>query len=459
VPLSLSVLKGRVENLDVLHRIRSHRNLFEGSLFLVGGALRELALGKEPRDYDFALEKVSDLAHLEEIFNSKSFVLGKKPIQTHRLVKSDLELDITILSSGISQDLLRRDFTVNAMAYDVGRGKIIDPLDGLGDVEQRIIKYPAPDSVREDPLRMVKAMRHLATLRGFALSAELRSAIRSNAKLIHQTAPERIKYEVDLIMLSQNPHKGLKTMYQTGLLFEIFPELIPMREMDIEKGFDLEAFGHTLEGYKYVARPRKLYDLSEGETKQTGYALLFHDLGKPYTFSYDEGKGQVHFFYHERHSREIATKIMERLRFSSAEAKSIQNLIENHMRIFLISHQDATDKATRRLVYKIGDLTPVLVSLTILDLYGSTKGKQNPSTANVLDRCRQVLEAYEEWKKEPLPTLVTGRDLLTLGFAEGPHLGAVLREIREKQIAGELTDKDEALEYAETRRLDSGSIG
>ena len=122
------------------------------------------------------------------------------------------------------------------------------------------------------------------------------------------------------------------------------------------------------------------------------------------------------------------------------------------MRIFLISSPEATERATRRLVYKMERLTPALVFLTLLDLYGNTKGSENPSTRQVRNRCREVLAAYDEWRREPLPPIVTGNDLLALGFAQGPALGRVLQEIREKQIAGEISEKEEALRYAAARR-------
>lgn len=418
----------------------------------MGGALREVALGKLPNDYDFALERSRDLATLEGLFGSRSFLLGKKPIQTHRIVAGDIAIDITMLEGGIEQDLVRRDFTINAMAYDVKRQMLIDPLGGFHDLERKIIRYPRAESIGEDPLRMVKAIRHLAALRGFSLDPALKAAIRKRKAMIHRTASERVKYELDIIMTSKGVHKGIRTMLDTGLLFEIFPELVPLRAMDREKGFELETLGHTIGGFKYMNRGRRFYRMSEKEVRQAGYALLFHDLGKAHTFSYDEEKGRVHFFYHERHSKEMAANIMERLRFSTSESRAIQSLIEHHMRLFLISHKEATEKASRRAVYKLGDLIPALVLLTLLDMYGSSKGQENDSTVQVRERCREVLAAYEEWKKEPLPRLVTGHDLIRLGFREGPELGRVLEEIRERQIAGEIDSAEQAIEYARDAR-------
>jgi tRNA nucleotidyltransferase/poly(A) polymerase len=295
---------------------------------------------------------------------------------------------------------------------------------------------------------MVKAVRHASTLKGFVLDDALLETIRLLRGLIHSTAPERIKYELDLIMVSGDVHRAMKLLQETGLLFELFPELMALKKMDEEKGFELETLGHTIDGFAYLPRAGRFHRFSERERKYATWALLFHDLGKAYTFSYDEAKGRVHFFYHERHSVEIAGRIMERLRFSAAEARAISTLIEKHMRLFLISNREATERATRRAVYELEDLIPPLVLLTLLDMYGSSSGKENATTRQVKRRCREVLTAYEEWKREPLARLVTGHDLLVLGFTESPTLGRVLDTIREKQIAGELTAREEAISYA-----------
>jgi len=458
VRLSPAALKKRIEELEVMGRIATRTAAGPGRagrLFLVGGALRELALGQVPKDYDFALERPEDLALLEEVFGAPSFVLGKKPIQTHRIVAGHLglSLDVTILEGDIEADLARRDFTVNAMAFDPEEGALFDPLGGLDDVARRVLRSPREGTLREDPLRMVKALRHLAALRGFRLDPGLKAAIGAQKGLIAGVAAERIKYELDLMLAAPGVHKGIEAMEETGLLFELFPELLSLQEMDREKGFRIEAFGHTVAGFRYVNRVRRWGPFDDAETRQAAYGLLFHDLGKPATYSYDQEKGRVHFFHHERHSRDMAGRIMERLRFGAAEMKAVLGIIESHMRIFLISGGGAAEKAVRRLVYKMEGLTPSLVFLTLLDLYGNSKGKEDRSTLEVKSRCREVLDAYEEWKREPLPRIVTGFDLLALGFEEGPGLGRVLREVRERQIAGEITEKEEALRFAASRLL------
>ncbi len=439
-------LRNRVRRLPIVRKIQGLE--LAGRVFLVGGALRELALARLPNDYDFAIERASDVMALEKVFGAHAFLLGKRPAQTHRIVAGDVTLDITLLQGGIETDLLRRDFTINAMAYDVKEESIIDPLQGWKDLEGGVIRYPRKESLEEDPLRMVKAIRHLSAMKGFSLAPEVAAAISGNGAWIHRTAVERIKYELDLILLAKHVHRGVEALRRTGLLFEIFPELRGLLELDVEKGLEPQALGHTLGAFEYMGRVRRFHPLTDREAKNVGYALLFHDLGKAHTFSWDEEKGQVHFLYHERLSCEIASTIMARLRFAASEARAISSLIENHMRLFLISNRNATEKATRRLVYKMEDLTPSLVSLTLLDLYGSSKGRDNASARGVKEKCREVLAAHVERLKDPLPRIVDGHDLMALGFTEGPVLGRMLQEIREKQIAGEITGKEQALEYA-----------
>lgn len=446
--ISIQTLKNRIKKEGIVKEIRKRH--FNGRVYLVGGAIRELCLKKKPNDYDFVLSEQKDLKILESLFGTGAFVLGKKPIQAHRIVRGNISVDITFLNAAIEDDLMRRDFTMNSIAYDIHGDSIIDSLSGIDDIKAKMIRCFSKNILKEDPLRMLKAIRHFSALKGFMLHKALQDAITELGYLINEVAPERIKYEMDQIIISGNVLAGLNIMTSTGLIFKIFPELYALKQMDIEKGFILETYGHTIDGFKYLKRYNKLYSLDEKILLNVGYALLFHDLGKAYTFSFDEQKGLVHFFYHEGVSCEIASAIMERLRFSAHETKTILSLIKNHMRIFLISSNESTEKAVKRLVYKMGDLTPSLILLTLCDMYGSSGGKNNPSTRDVKSKCREIMNEYNEWLKEPLPNLVNGHDLMELGFRQGPEIGKALASIREKQISGELDAKEEALHYALT---------
>jgi len=444
--VSFDNLSEAIQNQHVLREIS--RCSFTGKVFLVGGAIRELLLHKTPADYDFVLTEYGDLRILECMFGVSAFLLGKKPIQTYRLAQKNSSLDITFHKGTIEEDLARRDFTMNAVAYDFKENCIIDPLKGIDDIEAKIIRYPRRQNLEDDPLRMLKAIRHFTALEGFILDELLVGAIYALKHLIHQAAPERIKYEMDQVVISPHAIKGFKMLQATGLLFELFPDLYALKKLDEEKQFVLETFGHTIDGFIYLAIYGQVYGLDERSLRNTGYALLLHDIGKAHTFTRDDMKNTVHFFYHEKFSCDLATNIMEKLRFSSFDMKAVIKLIENHMRIFLISNSESTEKAVRRLVYKLGDLTPALIVLTLCDMYGSSSGKENDSTAMVRKRCNDVMGAYNEWRKKPLPKLITGNELMDLGFEEGPIIGKILNDIREKQISGEMTLKEEALLHA-----------
>ncbi len=440
------ILKYDIKHNDSIKRI-SARN-FSGAVYLVGGAIREMILKKTPKDYDLAMTDKKDLRILEDLFKRPSFTLGKKPIQTFRIVTDDTSFDITIVEGTIEMDLQRRDFTMNAIAYDIQKDVIVDIAGGIEDIQKKTIRYPIKETITNDPLRMLKAVRHFAELDGFTLDDMLFQSIKELKELIREVAPERVKYEMDRIIISRRVAEGMKMLEQTGLLFEIFPELHALRRMDIEKRFQLETLGHTLDGFRFLHRFNDELLLDEKALKNVCYSFLFHDLGKAHTYSYDEQKEAVHFFYHERFSREISSRIMERLRFSAHEIKAVLTLIENHMRIFLISDNETREKAVRRIVYKMGDLTRSLILHTLCDLYGSSGGTDNPSTEQVKKCCKEILLAYKESLKIPLPGLVNGNDLIALGFAQGPRIGKCLNEIREQQIAGEMTDKDQARAYA-----------
>ncbi|MBA4391180.1 MAG: hypothetical protein C0399_09600 [Syntrophus sp. (in: bacteria)] len=447
--VSFDALKEAIKEHATIQHIAGQS--FSGHVYLVGGAIREMLLKKAPRDYDLALTDEADLKELQQIFKRPAFILGKKPIQTHRIITDDTSFDITIVEGSIEEDLKRRDFTMNAIAYDIGNGVVVDTLHGIEDIQDKVIRYPDKSALTNDPLRMLKAIRHFVTLEGFTLDSELIRSIQELKHLIHETAAERIKYEMDHIIMAGGVADAMMMLEKTGLLFELFPELYALRQMDIEKNFQLETLGHTLDGFRYLHSCNQQYaSLDEKALRNVGYAFLFHDLGKAHTFSYDEQKEVVHFFYHERFSQEIASGIMEKLRFSTHEIKTILAIIESHMRIFLISNNESTEKAIRRLVYKMGDLTPCLILHTLCDMYGSSGGTDNPSTEMVKKRCEEILSAYKKSLEEPLPVIMNGSDLIGLGFAQGPSIGKCLNSIREKQIAGEMVDRDQAFAYAIT---------
>ena len=446
---SLEKARELIEKEEVIRKINSIN--FSGKVYLVGGAIRDIALGKKPKDFDFALSSPSDLILFEEAFKKRAFTLGKKPQHAHRITLDPYTIDITTFEGTIEEDLKRRDLTINAIAYELSTGRFIDILEGLKDLSSRIIRFPEEGVIVSDPLRMLKALRHFSTLEGFTLNKESKDAIRKYSPYIRGIAGERIKYEMDLILASNRPYEAIKVAEDTGVLYEIFPELLELKKFDEKYGLDLKTLDHTLLSLKYLKKWNRVSHLKEKGVIEVGYALIFHDLGKPRTFFFDKEKGVVHFFGHEKISMEISEKIMERLRFSHNQKRVILELIRHHMWIFLLCKDTPTLRATKRLILKMGDLTPSLILLTLCDMFGTTQGKRNETTDRVLEYSKELIKMYRDFMIEPPPKIIDGYDLISLGYEEGPFLGQVLREIREKQLTGEITDREQAIEYARER--------
>ncbi|HPP06636.1 MAG TPA: HD domain-containing protein, partial [Syntrophorhabdaceae bacterium] len=414
-------LKEKIACLDIIKELK--KSPIRGNVYLVGGSIRELFLCSQPNDFDFAITDEKDIKVFEEILNSRAFIIGKKPIHAFRIAKDGKNIDLTKIEKDITDDLLRRDFTINAIAYDLKRDEILDPLNGLVDLKEKIIIHIKKENLIKDPLRMLKAVRHFSTLDGFIIHDNLYTCICELGHLIKNVASERIKYEFDQIVCSRQAFSSLKVMETTGLLFEIFPELIMLKRFDEEKRLKPEVFGHTIDAFKYLYQYGNRYQMDKQSIKITGYALLFHDLGKPQTFSYDREKKVVHFFYHERFSEKTASLIMERMRFSINEMRQVKTLIQNHMRIFLISAGETTQRAIRRVILKMGEFTPLLILMTLCDMYGSSEGKDNASTKKVLCVCEEMLSTFKRFQEKPLPRLITGHDLIEIGYKEGPEIG------------------------------------
>ncbi|MCX7856863.1 MAG: HD domain-containing protein [Deltaproteobacteria bacterium] len=436
--------------VKLLNRVKSW-----GKIYLVGGAIRDLALGKTPKDYDFVVSDEKDIGSFEKILGRKSFVLGKKPNHAHRICSDLFTIDITILDGTIEDDLKRRDLTLNAMAYDLKDHTFVDILGGFKDLKSGILRFPSENVILSDPLRMLKTIRHFTYLKGFSLTDEVKMAIMRHRENIKVVPGERIKYELDLILGSHMAYEGFVMAKELGLLYEIFPEFYTLKSFDQETNLELKTLDHTLYGLRFLRKYNKVFKLKEKEFLCVGYALLFHDLGKPFTYTFDSNKKVVHFFGHEKVSMGLAESIMERLRFSHWEIRNVLELIKNHMWIFLLNKDTPTARATRRLIIKMGELTPSLVLLTLCDMFGTTEGRRNKVTRKIVRHLNEIMKTYREFIKEPPPKIVDGHDLLSIGYKEGPFLGEVLKEIKEKQLSSEIKTKEEALQYARNRLLNS----
>ena len=424
-------------------------------LFLVGGYLRDLLLGTRGKDYDFVLPKDASpsIGIIEEALGLHFFKVGKeeKNTITYRTMKEGLSIDIAFLQGEtIEEDLRKRDFTVNAMAFSL-RDETFHPVEGsLEDLGKKLIRTVSDNSIDQDPLRMLRAIRYRCTLQGFTIDERLTKEISFKKEQIRKIPGERIKTELDQILLSSRAFAGMKSLYESTLLLTVFPEFRGLENLGQGEYHHLDVLPHILLviekvswALEWVASRGTKISLDEEGWLALYYAALFHDLGKQDTYSEDE-EGRVHFYFHESGSCQRAEGIMERLKFSNQLKNRILHLVQHHMRILNLPG-GTKEGALKRLVNQMGEDTPLLILHTLADKEAS-RGILSVQIDEVVEgHCLRILGLFREKDVvHPLP-LINGHDVMALGYSPGPKVGQILDILRQKQVEGDIKNREEAL--------------
>lgn len=431
---------------DIMVRFRER----DASIYVVGGAVRDFVMGKEPHDYDLTTPLLP-----EEILNLfpdyTTFREGEK-FGTIGVMTSEGPVEITTFridgdyedgrkpkevsfTPNLIDDLKRRDFTVNAMAYSPEEG-IVDPFDGRGDLQRGILQAVGDPKRRleEDALRILRAFRFSGQL-GLAMDKDLLAAIKAEKERLCLLSKERIADEMGKILLLEKPSKVLYAMEATGVLSILFPELVATVGYDQRNPHhDKTLFDHILCVVDHA--PRKL---------ALRYAALFHDVEKPSTLTVDD-KGVGHFFGHDEKGAETARRILKNLKETKALQEEVGILIKEHMKV----HDVMTDKALRRQIRRVGEEY-------ILDLYdlmaadmACTYGARDISL--LTERKMRIRELMEAGIPKRRDLAVSGRDLMELGIEPGPLMGGILREMEDMLLDHpEVNDKAHWLDYAKRR--------
>jgi poly(A) polymerase len=448
--LGKEILKDPI--LSKLSNLAKEKNI---PIFLVGGYIRDIFLGVYRQDYDFTLPKVafSFIPMIEEALQLHFFKIGKEEINTvtYRIIKKDMSIDLTLLQGKtIEEDLQRRDFTINAIAFSLRDETPHRVEKALEDIKKRVIRTVSNHSIDQDPLRMFRAIRYLCTLDGFIMDKDLRKEISLKKEKIGEIPGERIKMELDKILLSPRPEVGMRSLYELGLLFILMPELKNLENLSQNEHHHLDVIFHTLLmvekiswALAWIAQRGRNIPLSQEDWLSLYYTVLFHDIGKQDTYSKDD-KGRVHFYHHETFSCQRAENIMERLRFSNTMRNKILHLIQHHMRILNLS-PETKETALKRLVNQMGEEAPLLVVLSLADKEAS-RGILSIQIDEVVEgHSLRILDLFKEKEIVHPPPLITGHDVMALGYPPGPKIGQILNFIQEKQVEGEIKNREEAL--------------
>ncbi len=422
-------------------------------IYLVGGAVRDFLLKRPVDNYDFTTNaKVQQILELfpEAVYNNKYGTVlvpyekdGKKeifeitPYRRESDYSDHRHPDKIEWADDIYEDLKRRDFTINAMAFD-GRD-LVDPFQGQKDLADKIIRAVGdPDKrFQEDALRLIRAVRFAAQL-GFSIEPKTFASIKKNAALIKKISWERIRDEFFKILVSEYAADAILVLRNLSLLRYILPELeicfsTPQKSPKRHHIYDVGT--HLVMSLKHCPSSDPI----------TRFAALIHDIGKPKTFRKTE-EGVITFYNHEVVGARIAEKIADRFRLSNKQKDKLIRLVRYHQ--FTLS-EFQTDKAIRRFIRNVGkEYLQDMLDLRVADRVGS--GSRPTSW-----RFEKFKKRLEEVQKEPFSIKdlkIDGYDVMqTLGLSPGPEVGKILQDVFEKVVEKKLENKREALlEYLQS---------
>ncbi len=433
----------------------------------MGGCVRDLLLGREPKDWDVATSaKPEEIVSLfgktvyENTFGTVAVLVSREteksevsqetdyftvevtPFRTEAKYSDFRHPDEVKFSDKIEEDLQRRDFTINSMAY--GKNALMDIYGGIKDIKDMTIRAVGDPDERftEDALRMLRAVRFAVQL-NFSISHETGESILKNADLIKKISPERIRDELVKIVKSPNPAAGVVMLHKFGLLKHIIPEL--------EEGIGCEQLGEHI----YDVWEHLLHALQHAADKkwplEIRLAALFHDIGKPRTRRFDGtkagGKGKYTFYGHEVIGARMAKKIMERLKFSKKEIDLVEKLVRNHM--FFSDTEQITLSAVRRIIQKVGaENIWLLMNIRESDRVGMKK-KEAPY------RLRKYFAMIEEALRDPISVSqlkINGEYMIKeLKIIPGPRMGWILHALLEEVLED---PKKNEVEYLKNRVLE-----
>lgn len=437
--------------------MRLHRAFEEAGkqLYLVGGSVRDLLMGRARQDLDLATDArpAETKAILQGLKPEALYTVGEK-FGTIGAVFDGHRVEITTFRSeqytpgsrkpevdfgtSLEGDLSRRDFTINAMARNLKTGEVIDPFGGLKDLGAKLIRAVGDPDARftEDPLRMLRAVRFAAEL-GFSIDPDTAEAIRRQAHRLQEVSRERIAEELNRILVSERPALGIRLLVELGLMAYIIPEVLEMLGMPQDRGRYKDVFTHTLAVVENVP-----------PTPVLRWAALLHDIAKPRTISFENG--EVSFIGHELVGEQMAREILRRLRFDNKTIQKVAKLVRMHLRPNQYA-PDWTDSAVRRLVREAGEELEELLVLSRADVTTGRPARRRAARTRVDELERRIRELAERERIEALKSPLDGHDLMALfGLGPGPWIRPIKDYLQELVIEGELApdDKETARELA-----------
>ncbi len=481
----------------LLDKIRSL--LADAEIYLVGGAVRDMLLNRLSRDLDFVLPSQS-IPTARKIANAlqADFMILDKERDTARVILTEAGGSRTFLDftswrgSSLEEDLRSRDFTINAIAFDLYTQTLRDPLNGAHDLRAKWIRPCTPASFSDDPVRILRAVRQAAEF-DFKIEPAARKAMKDAAGLLPGVSPERKRDELFKILEGPKPDAALRALEMLGIFPHLLPELSALKGVSQPEPHVYDVWEHSLSTLRYLeailAALRLGYSAEETNDLFTGlltlrlgrfreqfaahfarslntdrsaraalfFAALYHDVEKPATRSVDEA-GRVRFFDHENRGAETASRRARALNLSNDEIERIETIVRHHMRFrFFVSRLEHDgQQPSRKAIYRFfRDSGEAGIDLALLGL-ADVRGTYGPSLRQetwiaALDVARLLLENYWEKPHETVapPRLLDGHELMKeLNLPPGKIIGQMLEAIQEAQATGKISTREQALEFA-----------
>ena len=451
--------------------------------YLVGGFVRDVLLGRDTTDIDIAVDiDVLKIApRLADSLPGK-FVLLDEVNKIGRIIIKDWIIDLASFSGDIDDDLARRDFTIDAMAVDLPQlmsdtpdARLIDPFGGQTDLDKSIIRLVTPNAFKDDPVRLLRALRLAAEL-DFTIDRKAESELKQAASLITGVPGERVREELLRILTHSHGGQVFRDMDKLGLLTALIPELLPLRGVEQPKEHHWDVFEHSINTMStidfilhqgvweyqdesvlslvpWTSSIAEYFDqpVNSGSTRRSlvKLAALLHDITKPQTKAFDE-KGRMRFLGHPETGADVVAEILERLRFSAKEIKLVTTMVKYHLRPTQMN-QDVmpTSRAIYRYFRDVGDVGIDTLYLSLADHLATRGPDLLPDQWEYHTQLvAYILKEHFKQKKAAPLKLINGNDLIDVfGLKPGAEMGELLESIREAQASGELTTREEALEY------------